>query len=222
MKKLTLKEKAARKEARKVLVEFECYQAWKAAKAANPEKYPEDRPALNRTQALYWKGYGKYWAKCKFGHIVERSVEKSSCPVCDNIRSSIRSAKIRNGNTIELSASEKNELAAIYAKAKKITQETGVQHHVDHIRPLAAGGVHHPRNLRVVTAKENLSKGSFHNGKRRKYSWQEKRALLKQFTNDLESDRVRTSKSAGRRLDRWSVVILCLIGAFIIYALFRL
>jgi len=220
LKKLTLEEKAARKDARQEKVALECYQAWKVAKAANPEKHPEDRPALNRTQALYWKGYSRYWAKCRFGHIAERSVEKSSCPVCDKISKSIRSAKIRNGNTVTLSTSEKNELAAIYADAKRLTLETGVEHHVDHIRPLAAGGIHHPRNLRVVTAKENSSKGSSYNGKRRKYSWREKRELRKQFVSDLESERVKRLRAADRGLDRWSIAILSLIGAILIFAAF--
>ena len=30
--------------------------------------------------------------------------------------------------------------------------------HVDHIIPLAKGGLHHPRNLRIITAKENIEK----------------------------------------------------------------
>ena len=52
---------------------------------------------------------------------------------------------------------------------------------MDHIRPLAAGGVHHPDNLRVISASENLSKGATFKGKRRKYSRKEKAAALAEF-----------------------------------------
>ena len=31
-------------------------------------------------------------------------------------------------------------------------------HHVDHIEPLAKGGMHHPTNLQLLTKSENLSK----------------------------------------------------------------
>ena len=32
------------------------------------------------------------------------------------------------------------------------------KYHVDHIIPLSKGGLHHPDNLRVITATENLRK----------------------------------------------------------------
>ena len=49
---------------------------------------------------------------------------------------------------------------AIYAKAERLNRETGVKHHVDHDRPLARGGKHHPDNLIVVPAALNLAKGA--------------------------------------------------------------
>ena len=76
---------------------------------------------------------------------------------------------------------------------------TGTHYHVDHIRPLAAGGeggVHHPDNLRVILASENLTKGATVKGKRRKYSRSEKAAARAEFKaqvtespNSLKSER---------------------------------
>jgi 5-methylcytosine-specific restriction endonuclease McrA len=60
----------------------------------------------------------------------------------------------------DLSRSEKKKIGEIYAEARRLTKETGIEHHVDHIKPLAAGGEHHPDNLRVITAEENLKKGA--------------------------------------------------------------
>lgn len=59
-----------------------------------------------------------------------------------------------------MSMQEKQRIVALYAKAARLTRETGVEHHVDHDRPLARGGLHHPDNLLVVPARLNLAKGA--------------------------------------------------------------
>jgi len=52
----------------------------------------------------------------------------------------------------------KKAIADIWKEKCRITNSTGIEHHVDHIIPLAIGGAHHQDNLRVITAAENLSK----------------------------------------------------------------
>mgnify|MGYP001601621305 CR=1 FL=1 len=52
---------------------------------------------------------------------------------------------------------------ALYAEAKRRTDETGVVHHVDHIVPLRSNdacGLHWHENLQVITASENCRKRS--------------------------------------------------------------
>ena len=46
-----------------------------------------------------------------------------------------------------------------YAESRRLTRETGVPHHVDHIIPIAKGGLHCQTNLQVLTARENQEKG---------------------------------------------------------------
>ena len=50
---------------------------------------------------------------------------------------------------------------AIYAEAKRLTAETGVAHHVDHIIPLQGdfvSGLHVETNMRVITGSDNSRK----------------------------------------------------------------
>lgn len=53
------------------------------------------------------------------------------------------------------------QIYEIYDECERITFETGIQHHVDHIWPIFhthCCGLHVPWNLRVVPARENLKK----------------------------------------------------------------
>lgn len=74
-----------------------------------------------------------------------------------------RSAKIQ----ATVKWADKEKIKQIYADAARISIETGIKHHVDHIIPLRnklVCGLHVPENLRVITATENLSKrNSFQN-----------------------------------------------------------
>lgn len=48
----------------------------------------------------------------------------------------------------------------LHEEAKRLTAETGIEHHIDHIIPIKHGGFHHHDNLQVLPANVNLAKSS--------------------------------------------------------------
>jgi hypothetical protein len=55
---------------------------------------------------------------------------------------------------------EKQRVLQTYKLSSILTKATGVQHHVDHMWPLADGGPHWSGNLQVIPAEENWSKNA--------------------------------------------------------------
>lgn len=57
-----------------------------------------------------------------------------------------------------LSSHRKDVELSLHAEARRLTQEMGVEHQVDHIIPLAAGGWHHHENMQVMPMTVNVQK----------------------------------------------------------------
>lgn len=59
--------------------------------------------------------------------------------------------------------SERELIQNLYDQCRRISEETGVTHHIDHIIPLVhplVCGLHVLSNLRIITAEENLHKSN--------------------------------------------------------------
>ena len=122
-------------------------------------------PAQSASEALR-RGLETYIGKeCGVGHGGERHSRNGECVECRRIDQRKRDAMRRGAFPRDLTPQERKEIGEIYAEARRLTKQTGIEHHVDHIKPLASGWEHHPRNLRVITADENLKKGSSWDGR---------------------------------------------------------
>lgn len=58
---------------------------------------------------------------------------------------------------------DKKAIKAIYAECRRISQETGVKHHVDHFYPIKntlVCGLHNQYNLQIIPAADNQAKGN--------------------------------------------------------------
>jgi len=64
--------------------------------------------------------------------------------------------------TLTPSDADKAKIAEFYTMASRLTRITGKPYHVDHIKPLAMGGLHHQDNMVVMFGPLNQSKGANH------------------------------------------------------------
>jgi 5-methylcytosine-specific restriction endonuclease McrA len=63
--------------------------------------------------------------------------------------------------TPSLSEAEKERIQQLYKDRDCLNETSGrINYHVDHIIPLAKGGLHHPENLQILTATQNMRKGA--------------------------------------------------------------
>ena len=90
----------------------------------------------------------------------QRKYQREEYKKIGNIRRATSRAKIRQATPAwaDLSA-----ISAIYSEAKRLTDTTGIPHHVDHIIPRngeMVSGLHVSTNLQILTAKENLEKSN--------------------------------------------------------------
>ena len=62
-----------------------------------------------------------------------------------------------------LTEAHQEAIKDFYKESARLTQETGIAHHVDHIVPLRGknvSGLHVPWNLQILTADENYIKNN--------------------------------------------------------------
>jgi hypothetical protein len=125
---------------------IEQIQIQKAAyREANREKLKEKQRAFKEANPDYQKRYEQTNAdKMRAKTAKRRALKLQATPLW-------------------LSTTQEQEIENVYRQSMQLECQTGVPYHVDHIVPLQGVnvcGLHVPWNLRVIPAKENLSKSN--------------------------------------------------------------
>ena len=68
-----------------------------------------------------------------------------------------RRCKKRNASVL-LTTNEKEKILLLERTRQELQRETGREYDLDHVLPIAHGGIHHPVNLRILDSRENGSK----------------------------------------------------------------
>lgn len=75
----------------------------------------------------------------------------------------LRHASKRQRTPPWLSRADRAKILSIYAECRRVSQATGIKHHVDHIVPLVGkyvSGLHVPGNLQILSGSENCKKSN--------------------------------------------------------------
>ena len=120
-------------------------------------KENKDNPKIKERKKTYMKKYNVLKKEEKQQYYKKRYAEK-----LDMYRAnSVKYRTVRSESTPSYADQEK--INDIYKECKRVSEETGILHHVDHIVPLQGNnvcGFHVEYNLQILEAKENLSKGN--------------------------------------------------------------
>ncbi len=126
----------------------------------NPDKIRTMRKAsAARNADKVTERYNRWLAKNPEYHANYRQQNSDKRALYEAKRRSAKAAAMLGHLTEE----QLEQIAAVYAEAKRLTEETGVLHHVDHIIPLQGrdvSGLHVPWNLQVITGSDNSRKGN--------------------------------------------------------------
>ena len=137
-------------------------QKQKLARDMNPEKEKLRKQkyyANNKTKRL--TAAKQYRDSNKERYLLQQKMYKTTYKgrITKAVAESKRREQKYNAAT-KLTTEEQHLIRCVYEFCAFKTKCTGIQHHVDHIKPLSKGGLHVLSNLQILTASDNLKKSN--------------------------------------------------------------
>lgn len=147
----------------------ECLKAKAVAKRPEKLAYLRRWRAENPCAFRRWYASNKgrrsaYWKHWYAGHKAERALSYADW-VTRN-RHAVNAIIARRGaakKRATVAWASDAAIKSIYARALRLTTETGIRHEVDHVYPLQSDwvcGLHCEANLQILTKEENIRKGN--------------------------------------------------------------
>jgi hypothetical protein len=144
---------------------------FKARQKANQDRYinrlktDPDKKSANEDRKSKARERSKLWFMNNSEYARKRNSEYSKKWEKENPHLSVE--KVQRRNSAKLKAippwANLSEIREVYKNSAKISKETGVMHHVDHIVPLRGKlvcGLHVQNNLQIIPWYTNVSKGN--------------------------------------------------------------
>jgi len=130
---------------------------------------PQSETSIRRDVAFSKQEMFYVGACCKVCKNSNRYTSNNSCATCaveirrvtNALQNCVRAKRIRNANIYFSDEAVQDQIRSIYSCARKMEKVFDAKLHVDHIIPIKGKnvcGLHVPWNLRITTAKYNLSK----------------------------------------------------------------
>lgn len=144
-------------------------------KEESSKYYKENKENINKRNTKYMKTYREnkkdfisernsiYYLRKK-DEIKKRNLNysKNNPHIRTAIKANYRALTL-NATPKWLTRTQKKQISEFYKESKRLTKETGIKHHVDHVIPLQGKnvrGLHVPWNLQILTESENCSKSN--------------------------------------------------------------
>jgi hypothetical protein len=127
---------------------------------ANPEKAKARLRKWQKANPERCRAFRYEWQKANPDKHKEasRNWQKANQDKVNEIAARRRARERQTSSS--LTHDEKLISRAIYGASRRISECIGIQHHIDHIVPIARGGAHHPSNLQILPALINHRKSA--------------------------------------------------------------